>query len=561
MIGNHAHLILFSDYLSSKSSKNHILASLEYIGTREGVELNQRTENNHIFQILNEQTKNYDATKKQKELIKNLLKDYPDMEELPEYDEYIKQEDMYHASVFIREAYSLAMEMMMGNQRYMKYISERPGVIKNHSGHGLFDACGVADIQEYMEELESYEGNVYRDIISLTRKDAALLDYDKQEMWKSLLQTKMLEKARILGVPETDLRWVAAFHDEGHHPHVHVMSWAINDAAIYQTAEHIREFKSTLVNEVYKDWIWLNKELKQEYRNELEDKIDTEIQMITKSAIKEMSVDTLSGLEEQLIHLSKQLSDGRPYYMYQSQETKELVDKIVANIYGQKGVKGCFENYLAAQTELASFYMKKDSQNLNSYTEELMKKMISPNKNDRKVIHNMVISAAMEIKNAARNKMISCEANIKQYQNRLTYPIVLENIADSELKTLVHGLVKMERLLDHDTEEIIDTLFKIEGADQEKILEYGLDVPASSGIKTKEINTINKYLKVQIQDASNMNELKEEYERRTAHAASHLLSNIISFFADGKIRVERDIKEALARRHEDQYLIRQAKQK
>ena len=75
-------------------------------------------------------------------------------------------------------------------------------------------------------ELKAHEGNVWTIIYSLRREDAARLGYDNAESWRALLRSKQADFAEAMQIPPSQLRWYAAFHDEGAHPHIHMMLWS-----------------------------------------------------------------------------------------------------------------------------------------------------------------------------------------------------------------------------------------------------------------------------------------------------------------------------------------------
>ena len=63
-----------------------------------------------------------------------MLNDYPDIKDSFEYEDYLKNPNRQNASELI----SYAVESnLVDRKRYVKYISERPGVEKI-SSHGLF---------------------------------------------------------------------------------------------------------------------------------------------------------------------------------------------------------------------------------------------------------------------------------------------------------------------------------------------------------------------------------------------------------------------------------------
>ena len=43
-----------------------------------------------------------------------------------------------------------------------------------------------------------------------------------------------------------DFRWYAAFHDEGDHPHIHMMAWSVKPGQAFLSKDGIRKIKSEL---------------------------------------------------------------------------------------------------------------------------------------------------------------------------------------------------------------------------------------------------------------------------------------------------------------------------
>ena len=54
-----------------------------------------------------------------------------------------------------------------------------------------------------------------------------------------------------MNIPPNHFRWYAAFHDEGEHPHVHMMAWSTVPSEAYLTWEGIRNIKSKLTNQIF----------------------------------------------------------------------------------------------------------------------------------------------------------------------------------------------------------------------------------------------------------------------------------------------------------------------
>lgn len=104
---------------------------------------------------------------------------------------------------------------------YIKYIATRPRV-ERHGEHGLFSSHPVS-LDTSLKEIEEHPGNVWTFIWSLRREDAARLGYDHADSWRKLIRAHQVEIAEAMKIPPDQLRWCAAFHDEGGHPHVHAM--------------------------------------------------------------------------------------------------------------------------------------------------------------------------------------------------------------------------------------------------------------------------------------------------------------------------------------------------
>ena len=154
-----------------------------------------------------------------------------------------------------RQLFKLAVEQNVNNHIlaiYMRYIATRPRAAK-HGEHGLFGAEDAVDLEKAMQELQAHEGNVWTIIYSLRREDAARLGYDNAESWRALLRSKQADFAEAMQIPPSQLRWYAAFHDEGDHPHIHMMLWSDNPKYGFLRKERLLHMQSVLTNVIYAD--------------------------------------------------------------------------------------------------------------------------------------------------------------------------------------------------------------------------------------------------------------------------------------------------------------------
>ena len=265
-----AKLILKSPYIKSPYIKSTGGASgyLKYIATRERVEI-----------IPDDRP----PTRKQEQLITKLVKDFPEVKELYEYGDYMDKPTKANASAFITLALESNRDSVMQSERYMKYIATRPRA-ERLGEHGLFGDSDGIDLDAAMNELENYAGNVWTHIISLKRKDAARLGFDNAAAWRDLLRAHRNDIAAAwrdllrahrndiaaaMKIPSNDFRWYAAFHDEGEHPHVHMMAWSAKPGQAYLSRDGIRQIKSTLTNHIFQNEMLHLYEQKSVSRDEL----------------------------------------------------------------------------------------------------------------------------------------------------------------------------------------------------------------------------------------------------------------------------------------------------
>ena len=104
-----------------------------------------------------------------------------------------------------------------------------------------------------LKEVETHTGNVWTFIWSMRREDAARLGYDHAESWRKLIKAHQAEIAEAMKIPPDQLRWYAAFHDEGHHPHVHAMVWSADPKRGRLTKEGVKMIRSKLTNDIFQD--------------------------------------------------------------------------------------------------------------------------------------------------------------------------------------------------------------------------------------------------------------------------------------------------------------------
>lgn len=360
-------LILKSPYIKNTGNAG---GYLKYIGTRENVELVPDAR---------------PPTKRQTQLINNLLQDFPDCKNSYEYSDYHAAPTKVNASALITMALESNWDAIQSSEVYMKYIATRPRA-ERFGSHGLFGDEDNVDMAKAMSELESYRGNVWTHIISLRREDAERLGYNNAAAWKNLIRTHRNEIAVAMKIPVNDFRWYAAFHDEGHHPHIHMMAWSAKAGQAYLSREGIEMIKSKLTNDIFREEMLHLYEQKTVARDELVQEART--------AMLELVQKMRDGLcsnprAEQLIwELSMKLEtvQGKKSYGYLPKSVKKLVDSVVDEMERLPIVRECYERWLELQGKVQSYY-----------TEEEIKRFKLSQQKEFRQIKNAVINEALKL--------------------------------------------------------------------------------------------------------------------------------------------------------------------
>ena len=248
---------------------------------------------------------------------------------------------------------------------YVEYIARRP------RSHGLFGNIDTDDLKEVSSQIykKSQEGKIiYRGIISLGEKDAEALGYRNVEAWNQYLQKVMPDVAEKLGVSVADHTWVAAFHAEESHPHVHYMLWDNKDrikSPFIHTATQ-QNIRTYLQKQMFDDAY--ERAVKQACKEELE-----AIYAVRNAERKFLLSETADVLKDILYvpgveyerlpsrpskeylrsiadEVQKLIADlpgrGSFKYQYMTPAVKEQVDRVLDRILDKSDIKASLQCYL-----------------------------------------------------------------------------------------------------------------------------------------------------------------------------------------------------------------------
>lgn len=366
-------IILKSPYLKPRQNAQ-LRKYLKYIATRPGVVLPESEKDLRV------------VSEKQERLLRGLLRKFPDAKELFEYEDYRfapNRENARDLIVAITEAHP---ELLQERQGYISYMANRPGAEKL-TGHGLFSGEDTQpDVSKVQEELNEYPGNVWTHIISLRREDAARLGYDSAQTWQGLLQKNAYRIAEAMKIKPENFRWCAAFHNESHHPHVHMVAYSVDPTEAFLTKKGIEMIKSTLARdifqsellEIYQEQTKTRDELRQESRAKLQE------------AIEQIEQGNISDplMEELLARLTHKLrqTKGKKVYGYLPKDTKRLVNAVVDRLADDPRIAALYDVWYERGFEV-----------LRTYTDIMPEKVPLSQNKDFKPIRNAVVEIATKL--------------------------------------------------------------------------------------------------------------------------------------------------------------------
>ena len=362
-----ARLILKSPYLKPGGKKSPG-GYLKYIATREGVEMAEDT------------SRHLPATSDQQKQIAKLLKQYRDCKDSHEYQDYLANPTRGNADAFIRGIMELNGDAPQRDV-YLRYIDERPG------SNGLFTDAGVPIVlSQVQKEMNEHPGNIWTHIISLRREDAGRLGYNTTDAWMHLLRSHRNMIAQQMKIAPENFRWYAAFHNEGHHPHVHMMAYSIDPNEAYLSTKGIETIKSNLAQEIFRqDLLQIYQkqtDLRDELRQESRDRIRSIVDAINHGSFDNPQMQTM------LVQLADRLAKakGKKQYGYLNAGTKKLVDAIVADLAGDSRIQ-----------ELYSLWYEQKEDVLRTYTNKMPERIPLEQEKEFRTIRNAVVQAALQL--------------------------------------------------------------------------------------------------------------------------------------------------------------------
>lgn len=366
-------IIMKSPYIKP-NSKTHIGNYVSYIATRDGVEKADSTQ------------KFMEATSVQKKIINKLLIDYPDSKDLYEYQDYIDKPNRGNADELILRIAEAHAELFGDREKYISYIAQRPRVEKI-SSHGLFTDDGVPIVlSNVQKEVAESKSNVWTHIISLKREDAERLGYNNAKAWMNLIRSQRNMIAENMKIAPENFRWYAAFHNEGHHPHIHMIAYSTKPNEAYLTEKGIENIKSNLAKVIFRQDLISIYQKQTEHR----DKLRAEARDIVENLVSKINSEIYisASIQHKLLELADRLSKtkGKKIYGYLKPDVKALVDSIVDELASDDRIKKLYDLW----------YEQKEN-TIRTYTDEMPDRIPLAQNKEFKSIKNAIIKEALKL--------------------------------------------------------------------------------------------------------------------------------------------------------------------
>ena len=370
-----AQLIVSSRYLKSgKRGKTKRRNFTKYIATRESVE--KRPQNTGK------------TTANQKQLIAELIKEFPMVKQYLEYTDYTKNPSSENASELISTIIERHADVIGNRRNFVGYMANRPGA-ERRGEHGLFNGSDEPiDLNAVANEVAEHPGYVWTHVVSLRREDAVRLGYTNSDMWRELVKRHIDDISKAQNIPLANMKWYAAFHDTTHHPHIHLIVYSSDPRQGYLTKEGMAAIRSAFANDIF------HEDMKSIYQE----------QTLTRDELKALSEDQMSEIlsrigsgvvDERLVtkvrELNAQLQSivGKKMYGYLPKEIKQTVDDIFFLLSQNEDIQKLYDKWCEFEKAKYRMFTQKDKRF----------PALIDNKEFRSV-RNMIIRTVMRMDNA-----------------------------------------------------------------------------------------------------------------------------------------------------------------
>ena len=335
--------IIFTARYVKNISKGQMKNYVKYIATRPNAERYAQPISDEVSAL-------------QREWIAKELKKSPKLKEecAVEYQAYKENPSCQTAEDLIHKIAEVQMYHGNDMKNYVGYLAKRPRAEFTEQGHALWnDRDEKIDLRKVQKEAAEYQGRIWNFVVSLKREDAQRLGYDNAKVWRNLVTQKSLAMAKEMRIKPENLVWYGAFHNEGHHPHIHIMCYSKDPKEGYLTKKGIENLRSSFAHEIFHDEFYHLYEQKDEMRKWIREECRN---LLERSLSLEHKENPYA--QALLFTLAKNLQTAKHKKVYGrlAKENKLLVDEIVSEISKDEKIDSLYQSWLDLKDEVISFY-------------------------------------------------------------------------------------------------------------------------------------------------------------------------------------------------------------
>ena len=416
-----AQLIVSSRYLKSgKRGKTKRRNFTKYIATRESVE--KRPQNT------------CKTTANQKQLIAELIKEFPMAKQYLEYTDYTKNPSSENASELISTIIERHADVIGNRRNFVGYMANRPGA-ERRGEHGLFNGSDEPiDLNAVANEVAEHPGYVWTHVVSLRREDAVRLGYTNSDMWRELVKRHIDDISKAQNIPLANMKWYAAFHDTTHHPHIHLIVYSSDPRQGYLTKEGVAAIRSAFANDIFHEDMKSIYQAQTLTRNELkslsENNMKEIVSQLGNGEVDERLVISIQKLYEQL-----KTTKGKKVYGYLPNDVKETVDEIFSLLAQDKNIQALYNKWCEFENAKYRMYTQKDKDFpdlINNKEFRSVRNMII--RTIMKMDSSQAVSAAPEFIDIKDDVEVQAEETIPQLVNNNTSDTVSRERALKRIK-------------------------------------------------------------------------------------------------------------------------------
>ena len=338
-----ARLILHARYFAPNAKKRASRLSylMKYYGTREGVE-----------KPTDSAWKQLPLTEPQAKSIEKIVEEIPEVKDTHEWFDYEAAPCQGNASEVIR--WATEYQYQNGDPDiYMRYIAERPRVEKMGE-HGLFSQTDdIINLNQTANAVANHPGNVWTMVYSLHREDAERLGYNNAKSWQILCRSKAGIIADAMKIRFEDFHWYAAFHNEGHHPHIHMVVYSTGQEG-YLTQYGIDTIKHEFAKEIFKEDLTCLYQQQTASRDRLRNMAHDYMETLRDLP---QTVGEFASLIPIMMEIKRRLPQkGKFKYGYMPQDVRNLVDEVVNRLEKHPKVAELYELWYQQKRAIIATY-------------------------------------------------------------------------------------------------------------------------------------------------------------------------------------------------------------